>query len=60
MNEIDFYRLDGKILKTFHFILEETSVSRAADRLDLTQSAVSHTLAKLRKILGDPLFVRSG
>lgn len=60
MNDFDFLRLDGHILRTFLVILEENSVSRAADRLDLTQSAVSHTLAKLRKTLGDPLFVRSG
>ena len=60
MKEIDFHKLDGQILRTFLVILEESSVSRAADRLDMTQSAISHTLAKLRKILGDPLFVRSG
>lgn len=60
MKKIDFYSLDGHILKTFLILLEESSVSRAADHLDLTQSAVSHTLAKLRKVLGDPLFVRSG
>ena len=60
MSETDIMRLDGQVLKTFLVILEESSVSRAADRLDLTQSAVSHTLAKLRKTLGDPLFVRSG
>lgn len=60
MNKIDFYNLDGQILRTFLVILEESSVSRAAERLEVTQSAVSHTLAKLRHILGDPLFVRSG
>ena len=60
MKEIDFHKLDGQILRTFLVTLEESSVSRAADRLDLTQSAVSHSLAKLRRILGDPLFVRSG
>ena len=60
MNKIDFHALDGQILRTFLAILEESSVSRAAERLDVTQSAVSHTLAKLRRILGDPLFVRSG
>jgi len=41
-------------------VLEEGSVTRAADRLGITQSAVSHTLDKLRAIFGDPLFVRSG
>lgn len=60
MREIDFHQLDGHILRTFLVILEESSVSRAAERLEVTQSAVSHTLAKLRRIFGDPLFVRSG
>ncbi|MCR9138771.1 MAG: LysR family transcriptional regulator [Alphaproteobacteria bacterium] len=60
MREIDFHQLDGQILRTFLVILEESSVSRAAERLEVTQSAVSHTLAKLRRIFGDPLFVRSG
>ncbi|MBG6203659.1 DNA-binding transcriptional LysR family regulator [Labrenzia sp. EL_13] len=60
MSKIDFHNLDGQILRTFLAILEESSVSRAAERLEVTQSAVSHTLSKLRLILGDPLFVRSG
>ncbi len=60
MSKTDFTDLDGKVLKTFLTILEESSVSKAADRLGVTQSAISHTLAKLRQVLGDPLFVRSG
>ncbi len=52
--------LDGHVLRTFLAILENSSVTIAADKLDVTQSAVSHTLARLRKILKDPLFVRSG
>ncbi|QFT73857.1 LysR family transcriptional regulator [Ruegeria sp. THAF33] len=60
MKKIDFTDLDGKVLRTFLTILEESSVSKAADRLGVTQSAISHTLAKLRLVLGDPLFVRSG
>ncbi len=60
MNKIDFTDLDGKVLRVFLTILEESSVSKAADRLGVTQSAISHTLGKLRQVLGDPLFVRSG
>lgn len=60
MKDFDFERLDGHLLRTFLMILEESSVSLAAARLDVTQSTVSHALNKLRKILGDPLFVRSG
>ncbi len=39
---------------------EERSVTRAARRLGVTQSAMSHTLAKLRHRFDDPLFVRVG
>jgi len=60
MKEIDFLALDGKSLRTFLVVLEELSVTKAAERLGVTQSAVSHTLDKLRLALGDPLFVRSG
>ena len=38
----------------------ERSVSRAADRLGLTQPAVSHALARLRESFQDDLFVRAG
>lgn len=60
MKNIDFSSLDGRSLKTFLVVLEEGSISNAAVRLGVTQSAVSHLLDKLRLILGDPLFVRSG
>lgn len=60
MSDFDYSGLDGPSLRTFLVVLEELSVSRAAERLDVSQSAVSHTLARLRDTLGDPLFVRSG
>ena len=60
MNVSDIYSLDGNILRTFLIILEESSVSKAAVRLNVTQSAVSYALARLRSTLKDPLFVRSG
>lgn len=60
MNKIDHLNLDGHTLTTFLTVLEEMSVSRAAARLGVTQSAVSHTLDKLRTIFDDPLFVRVG
>lgn len=60
MNKIDYLGLDGSTLRTFITVLEEESVSKAANRLNITQSAVSHTLDKLRTVFGDPLFVRSG
>lgn len=60
MKNIDFLSLDGRSLKTFLMVLEEESISRAANRLGVTQSAVSHLLDKLRLAMGDPLFVRVG
>jgi DNA-binding transcriptional LysR family regulator len=41
-------------------LLETSSVSETARRLGRTQSAVSHSLAALRELFGDPLFVRVG
>jgi len=60
MKKIDHLSLDGKTLTAFLTVLEEMSVSRAAVRLGVTQSAISHTLDKLRKIFDDPLFIRVG
>ena len=60
MSKTNFLGLDGHILLTFLTILESGSVSVAAEKLNVSQSAVSQTLAKLRTVLGDPLFVRSG
>ena len=60
MSDFDYLSLDGNTLRTFLTVLEEASVSKAAIRLGVSQSAISHTLEKLRLILGDPLFVRKG
>lgn len=60
MSNFDYLGLDGRALRLFLAVLEEGSVTRAAERLGMTQSAVSHTLDKLRAITGDPLFVKAG
>ncbi|WP_407181405.1 LysR family transcriptional regulator [Bradyrhizobium sp. STM 3562] len=60
MKEINHLALDGHALALFLAVLEEGSVTAAATRLGLTQSAVSHGLKKLRRIVGDPLFAKSG
>jgi len=60
MKEIDYFSLDGAALRLFLAVLEEGSVTGAAIRLGLTQSAVSHSLRKLRRIAHDPLFAKSG
>lgn len=60
MNEIDHLALDGHAIRLFLTVLDTNSVTEAADRLGLTQSAVSHALQRLRQITRDPLFVKSG
>ena len=60
MNEIDHLSLDGHLLRLLITVTELQSVSRAAEQLNLTQSAVSHQIERLRRLLGHPLFVKSG
>ena len=60
MSQFDHLDLDGHLLQLLLAVLEEGSITRAAQRLGVTQSAVSHLLDKLRGIVGDPLFVKSG
>lgn len=51
--------LDANLLQLFELIYDTRSVSRAAEQLGLAQPTVSIWLAKLRRQLGDPLFVRT-
>ena len=60
MRDFDHSDLDGRLLQLLLAVVEEGSVTRAAQRLGVTQSAVSHLLDKLRAIVDDPLFVKSG
>jgi len=60
MSNFDHYDLDGHALRLFLAVLDTGSVTAAADELGVTQSAVSHALQKLRAIVRDPLFVKSG
>ncbi len=62
MNQIhpSFERLDLNLLKVFEVVYRERSLSRAADVLSLTPSAISHALRRLRDHFGDPLFERVG
>ncbi|WP_299020898.1 LysR family transcriptional regulator [uncultured Photobacterium sp.] len=56
----EVYRRDLNLLVALKVLLEEGSVSRAAVRLNLSQSAMSRVLGRLRDLLGDPLFTRQG
>ena len=51
--------VDLNLLKTLDVLLDERSVTRAAERLCLTQPAVSGMLTRLRESFDDPLFIRA-
>ncbi|MEM7191327.1 MAG: LysR family transcriptional regulator [Pseudomonadota bacterium] len=52
--------VDANLLVTLDALLVDASVTRAAERLGRSASAISHALAKLREIFDDDLFVRAG
>lgn len=59
LNETDLSRLDLNLLVLFEVVFEERHVRRAAERLNLSPSAISHGLGRLRQMLDDPLFLRT-
>jgi len=59
MNMVNLNRVDLNLLKVFDALIAEGHATRAAERIGLTQPAVSHALKRLRALFGDPLFVRS-
>lgn len=60
MHMMNNSRIDLNLLTVFNAISQTGSVSAAAAILSLSQPAVSHALNRLRRLTGDPLFVRSG
>ena len=60
MNGAHISERDLRLFLVLDALLWERSVTRAASRLGVTQSAVSHSLRELRSRLGDPLLVRTG
>lgn len=52
-------KVDLNLLIALEVLLEERSVTRAAERLFITQPAMSKTLQRLRDLFGDPLFTRT-
>ncbi|OYW57623.1 MAG: hypothetical protein B7Z31_09465 [Rhodobacterales bacterium 12-65-15] len=59
LKQIDLSRTDLNLLVLFETVLREGHVGRAAAALSLSPSAVSHGLGRLRRLLNDPLFLRT-
>ena len=53
-------RFDLNLLVVFDALFAERSVTRAAERVGLSQPAFSNAIARLRSAIGDPLFERKG
>ena len=59
-NLYDLKKFDLNLLVIFECIYQHLSISKAAETLYITPSAVSQSLQRLRGQLNDPLFIRSG
>jgi DNA-binding transcriptional LysR family regulator len=53
-------RIDLNLYTVFEAIYTEGNLTKAAEKLFITQPAISHSLSKLRDVFEDPLFVRQG
>ncbi|MBX3505463.1 MAG: LysR family transcriptional regulator [Parvibaculum sp.] len=53
-------RIDLNLLTVFDAVMAEGSITRAALRLGMTQPALSNALTRLRRLVDDPLFIRTG
>jgi Bacterial regulatory helix-turn-helix protein, lysR family len=60
MNVMHFQKLDLNLLVVFRSLMTYRRVTGAAGALNLSQSAASHALSRLRRFYADPLFVRNG
>src|SRR5262245_37590649 len=58
IDRMNIHDADLNLLQTFHAVHATHSVSRAAERLGVSQPTVSHALRRLRAAYKDPLFVR--
>ncbi|MDB5848049.1 MAG: hypothetical protein JWP29_1801, partial [Rhodoferax sp.] len=55
---MDLQKVDLNLLLAFDALMQDGNLTRAGFRLGLSQPSMSHALARLRKLWGDPLFVR--
>ncbi len=60
MNDVNFRALDLNLLRVFDEVMTQRSLTRAAQKLSLTQPAVSNALRRFREAMGDELIKRSG
>nr|HMR07523.1 LysR family transcriptional regulator [Polyangiaceae bacterium] len=60
MHTVQLSSFDLNLLVVLDALLETRSVKKAAARVSLSPSAVSHALSRLRDALADPLLVRAG
>lgn len=60
MKDIHHTKLDLNLIAVFDALLREQNVSKAAEQLGMSQSAMSHALKRLRDFFDDPLFVKTG
>jgi DNA-binding transcriptional LysR family regulator len=59
MHQIDIRQLDLNLLNILKVLIDESNVTKASEKLNLSQSATSHALNRLRKMFNDPLLERS-
>jgi DNA-binding transcriptional LysR family regulator len=59
MKQIDLKQIDLNLLVILKTLLDENNVTKASEKLHLSQSATSHALKRLRAMFKDPLFERS-
>jgi DNA-binding transcriptional LysR family regulator len=57
---INISRIDLNLFVVFDAVYSERGITRASETLKLSQPAISHALGRLRKLVGDPLFIRQG
>ncbi|MEI6426973.1 MAG: LysR family transcriptional regulator [Pseudanabaena sp. ELA607] len=59
MHQVDIRQIDLNLLIILKVLLDEQNVTRASEKLNLSQSATSHALKRLRQMFNDPLLERS-
>jgi LysR family transcriptional activator of mexEF-oprN operon len=59
IDKTDLRNVDLNLLVAFEAMMQTRSVTKAAERLRVGQPSASHSLKRLRDLLGDPLFVRT-